>query len=987
MSLIDSLEEFREQYFPKISPQAEYKIIKKNDSPQNNGIFNDARLLSLKESTRTRTGKEKTSLFDKYNPNPDQSISLEDYALAKESMGEEPFAQLYRQHVLEILNPTSYESQASFRYKATASDDTSSCDSMKPQQVSNDTWDFVKSIYDDICDDGGGCDEGVVTDCEGTCGGGKTFDCLGVCGGTAATDSVGQCCEPSEMGCDGKCAGELGISFQRTDAKGASECCETTNVECVKCTRESGESYTMCPEHESPGGNDGGGSGGGSSNNASTKICESMYLPPSNIFEKEGKAVKINFESVPELSGVYIPKSNLADSWILNSNGINIAKIETLKSFEGTCLIHWELSFKTQNGELVDVDSSEEEWDRKISVLSKKFSVSYPNKILQKFVSTAESLIKTNPSEVEIRAAVNELREYFDFWPDKKNILDFTTSNISARDSLANALDFVTNTLSGAYETQASKIRAEVIDYDYNVPSDDTSSEFCATSLSGGKTAFHWKAPLRTNQTGWRIAIKIVDGIVDINHDVSADRCGHTVTRNDSWEQIELMRRYSNGNTDTAKTLLVNQMDSCLESTICPSSDTKLIQKKLSFRWGCNSVFSSEVVTVDFSIEKDAIENYIDVKVLSSSTEYCDGADNIYFDNVKILDDNSNIEVDYTSQVEKYKYIKNDEQSSTFEVWLRIKHPTITNGAFEDFIVIQPAPTPTETQTQTQTQTNFQSSSLGNFKFYAMKEDLGYLETCSAGYFVLSLKKYNENNFVQQGTNKVFSSGSSGSNMYNVPFLTLGDEGSEIAIDAGDTIKLRYRAMPLSGSPYLGTGCYSFYQKPNKISIEHGNVEDTGATSNPVITGWLKNAELANSSSEAFTDFEYTFSESDGDKLTWCAVMKSAPITDFKVSGGGLGSPFYNFIFQHPYGNEITTSSLRLVPGLTYTFTADGISASHPFSIGPSYGNTSLGWVSGSALTGSSGTITVDVPSDYSGDLYYFCKHHTSMMSEIQILN
>jgi len=980
MSLLpQTLEEFKAAFFQKKAPQAQYKLIKKTDSRQNDGVFDDDRLGSISESSGARSGRMRASIFDKYNSNPDQEMSAKDFSLAKESMGNEPYMMDYKNYIKNIMNPptpTPLQSQASLNYESLASEEQEQCE--KPQQVSNGTWSFIKMIYDDICDTNDPeCPEGQIVDCSGACGGDKTIDCFGVCGGTAVRDSVGNCCPKDGLGCSGECD----YSFEDPDGK----CCKPVNVECIECTDEEGKKLEICPEHPKVGDNSPGGGGGGGGNTP-VKVCESMYFPPSNVFEKEQKAVKITFESVPELNGTYVPESNLTDSWVLNSNEINIARIEALKTFEGTCLIHWELSFKTKNGELVDIDSEEGQYDRKMLVLSKNFSVSSPSKILKLFNDTAEALVTTNAPAVEISAAVESLKEYFDFWPDKENILDFTDDNIGARDSLTNALYFVTNTLSNAYETRESKIRAEVIDYDYNVPSDDDGSEFCATSLSGGRTAFHWKAPLRTDQTGWKIVIK-TNG-ADINHDVSADRCGHTVTRDNSWQKIMLMRYYEYGNssaTNHVKTLELIDIDSCSESTICPSSDTKLVQKKLSFQWSCNTVFnpSPGVVTVDFSIEKDATEDYIDVKVLSSSTEYCNGADNIYFQNVKILDDSSTLEVDYTNQAEKYKFFKNDIQSSTFEVWLRIKHPTVADGAFEDFIAIQPAPTPTETQTQTETQ----SSSLGNFKFYAMKEDLGYLEACSAGYFVLSLKKYNEDNFAQQGTGKIFTSGSGGTNMYDVPLLTLGDAGSEIAIDAGDTIKLRYRAMPPSGNPYLGTGCYSFYKKPNKISIEHGDVEDTGSANSPVITGWLKSDELDNSSSEVFTDFEYTFSESDDDKLTWCAVMKSTPITDFKVSGGDSTSPFYNFTFQHPYGNEITVSSLQLVPGLTYTFTADAIWPSHPFSIGPSYGNTTLEWVSGSALIGSSGTITVNVPSNYSGDLYYFCGRHTTMISQIQILN
>ena len=987
MPLPVDLEAFRKEYFPKNLPQAEYKIIYITESPQNNGTFNDERLRFIKEVTQVRVGKEKSALLEKYNPNPGQTMNPQDYELAKESLRDEPFSQKYREHILKLLNPTSYESQASFRYEATASENKPSCEGLKPQGVSNGTWSYTKWLYDDICGDGE-CPDGVTKDCEGVCDGSKVFDCFGICGGTAQTDDDGNCCEPHEIGCSGKCLSIEGYSWGGSEE----ECCEEEG-ECFKCVAEDGTWKLLCPQTEPEGENDEGGQNSGGS--GASKVCESMFFPPSNVFEKEQKAVKITFESVPELSGIYTPEKNIANSWILNSGGINIARIQPMKSFGVTCLIHWEFSFKTLNGELVDIDSGESEYDRKMLVLSKHFSVSYPNKILEIFISTADKIRDSRLSEAERLYDIKKLKEYFDFWPDKRNILDFTIENVAARDSITAALNFTANTLTDAYNNEQSKIRAELIDHEYNVPDDDIDSEFCATNLSGGKVAFHWKAPLKHSQTGWKIVVKTTG--LDINYTIGAEKCGYTVTRNDSWQRIELRRHYSNDSTNIVKTLEVSEIGSCLESTICPSSSTKSVQKKLSFQWSCNTVYySTEVVTVDFSIDKDTIEDYIDIKVLSASTEYCDGADNIYFKNVKMLDDSSTLEVDYTNQIEKYKFFKTNNESSTFEVWLRIKHPTIKNGDFQDFITVQPAPTPSETETETET--IHQSSSLGNLKFYVMKEDLGHLETCSAGYFILSLKKYNEDSFVQQGTNKIFTSGSGGSNFYDVPFLTLGNEGSEIAIDTGDTIKLRYRAMPPSGNPYLGTGCYSFYKKPNKISIEYGEVEDTGSTTNPVITGWSKSAELDNLSSDAFTDFEYTFSASDGNKLNWCAVMKSTPITDFKVSGGSLTSPYYNFTAQHPYGSEFSFSgtSMKIIPGLTYTFTDDGVSSTHPFTFALYNNGAKLpqdnDYISGgesegtmyNVLKGGGKTLTVQIPEDYTGEFYYTCYRHSIMNIKVK---
>lgn len=996
----DELNEFRAEHFPRKMAQAQYKLIKTSDSPQNNGSFNDGRLESLKEETSIRTGKIRNSLLEKYNPNPGEDLSPEDYIIAKESLKNEPYYQTHRDHILSILNPTPtttlYESLGVLKYESLASDNKPPCEN-KPGLVSKETWNAVTSVFDDICvpeePEEPDCPEGQVKDCLGVCGGDTHFDCFGVCGGTARRNLDGNCCPPDKIGCSGKCLTES-ISFER---KG--KCCEVLYNECLLCKSSgSPDSELICPEHIAAGipedSSSGGGGGAPGFSEKPTTQCRSFYTPASNTFEKEQKAIKITFESVPELEGVYVPDKNIANSWILKSGGVNLARIQALKTFEGTCLIHWEFSFKTKNGELVDIDSETDEYDRKMLILSKNFSVSYSQKILEHFESVASLMVH---SGLESSAAIDSLKDYFDVWPNQENFLDFSEENENAADSSSTAVQFVANTLIDAYTTEESKIRAELVNHDYNVPDDDENSEFCATNLSGEKVAFHWKAPLRYSQTGWRIVVKTTGS--DINYTIGAEKCGYTLTRNDSWERIMLMRYYSNGSsssTQHVKTLEVSDIGSCLDSTICPSSDTNSIDKKLSFQWSCNTVFDpSEVSTVSFSIDKDATEDYIDIKVLSSSTEYCNGADNIYFNNVKILDSSSNLEIDYSNQTEKYKYFKNDVQSSTFEVWLRIKHPTIKDGEFENFIEIIPeTQTETQTHTESQTQTETQSSSLGNLKFYAMKEDLGHLETCPAGYFVLSLKKYNEDSFTQQGTNKIFTSGSGGSNMYDVPFLTLGHEDSEIQIDAGDTVKLRYRPMPPSGNPYLGTGCYSFYKKPNKVSLEYGEVEDTGSTTNPVITGWSKSGELDNSSDEGFTDFEYTFSESDGDKLNWCVVMKSTPITDFKVSGGSFAtSPYYNFTAQHPYGNEFSFSgtSMKIIPGLTYTFTDDGVNSSHPFTFALYNNGAKLpqnnDYISGgesegsmhNVLKGGGQQLTVQIPENYTGDFYYICYHHSSM--------
>ena len=93
--------------------------------------------------------------------------------------------------------------------------------------------------------------------------------------------------------------------------------------------------------------------------------------------------------------------------------------------------------------------------------------------------------------------------------------------------------------------------------------------------------------------------------------------------------------------------------------------------------------------------------------------------------------------------------------------------------------------------------------------------------------------------------------------------------------------------------------------------------------------------------------------------------------TTHAVSGGDFSSPYYNFSPALPGS---------LSAGATYTFNAAGISGTHPFRVGTARGSTPA-WVTGSTsgMTGSSGTIAVAVPSDYTGSVVYYCNPHSSM--------
>ena len=111
-------------------------------------------------------------------------------------------------------------------------------------------------------------------------------------------------------------------------------------------------------------------------------------------------------------------------------------------------------------------------------------------------------------------------------------------------------------------------------------------------------------------------------------------------------------------------------------------------------------------------------------------------------------------------------------------------------------------------------------------------------------------------------------------------------------------------------------------------------------------------------------------------------LLNDAPST-FTVSGGQFGLPYYNFTDGN--GNTPDFASRLLFPGEIYHFTDVGVSGSHPFMIGESYGDTTSSLVSGGPLNGSGGTITVTIPSDFNGSLYYFCTNHASMVQEFKV--
>ena len=107
------------------------------------------------------------------------------------------------------------------------------------------------------------------------------------------------------------------------------------------------------------------------------------------------------------------------------------------------------------------------------------------------------------------------------------------------------------------------------------------------------------------------------------------------------------------------------------------------------------------------------------------------------------------------------------------------------------------------------------------------------------------------------------------------------------------------------------------------------------------------------------------------------------PASSFTVSGGQSGAPYYQFIDGNGQTPDFT--SLLLNSGKSYKFTASGVSNSHPFMIGESYGDMNSSLVNGGPLSGSGGSITVTIPIDFNGSLYYFCTNHNGMFQEFSI--
>jgi formylglycine-generating enzyme required for sulfatase activity len=105
----------------------------------------------------------------------------------------------------------------------------------------------------------------------------------------------------------------------------------------------------------------------------------------------------------------------------------------------------------------------------------------------------------------------------------------------------------------------------------------------------------------------------------------------------------------------------------------------------------------------------------------------------------------------------------------------------------------------------------------------------------------------------------------------------------------------------------------------------------------------------------------------------------------YKVSGGQGSFPYYTF--EDADGNVPDFTTFPLIKGKNYEFVAAGVSGSHPFMIGESYGDTSSVHLTGGPLTTSNdgSKIILSVPLDYSGNFSYYCQNHSEMVQQFQI--
>lgn len=119
-----------------------------------------------------------------------------------------------------------------------------------------------------------------------------------------------------------------------------------------------------------------------------------------------------------------------------------------------------------------------------------------------------------------------------------------------------------------------------------------------------------------------------------------------------------------------------------------------------------------------------------------------------------------------------------------------------------------------------------------------------------------------------------------------------------------------------------------------------------------------------------------------------------ADVYTYFVSGGQEVSPFYEFEWSQPPGDNLTNKNpvsfdrTSLLPGATYRFIDDGVNDQFPFMIGEHAGDSSSSYVQGGALgdPSSGGILTVTVPTDPNTELWYYNMQQPSMAKRFKLL-
>ena len=157
------------------------------------------------------------------------------------------------------------------------------------------------------------------------------------------------------------------------------------------------------------------------------------------------------------------------------------------------------------------------------------------------------------------------------------------------------------------------------------------------------------------------------------------------------------------------------------------------------------------------------------------------------------------------------------------------------------------------------------------------------------------------------------------------------------------------------------------------------NTTDTGADGD---SGYSDSNGFALNTTDTGADGDSGFADSNGFALDTTEGNSSVGHSEnIMVHGGYSSSPYYDF--NNSNGMHIDIASKVFFRGSSYIFEDNGVNSSHPFMVGESYGDTNSPIVSGGPLNGSGGQITLSIPLDFNGSLYYFCMNHGSMIAPL----